>query len=118
MNNISFIELIFFSRSIDLVSIVGPLTQWQFKSILVDTYVAGKMKEFSSEELRVNKIIDHNSYYGVVFGDGRLSEKTFQNCFEDYFLSNEAEIFEIGKANTEPMEVSLFGNLLNLLCFG
>ena len=118
MNNISFIALIFFSRSIDLVSIVGPLTQRQFKSVLVDTYVAGGMKEFLSEELRVNKIIDRNSYYGVVFGDGRLSEKTFQNCFEDYFLSNQAEIFEIVKANAKPMEVSLFGNLLIPLCFG
>ena len=97
-------------------SIVGPLKKRQFKGVLVDTYVAGAMKEFSSEELRVNKIIDHNSYYGVVFGDGRLSEKTFQNCFEDYFLSNQAGIFEIVKQNTKPMEVSLFGSLLNLLC--
>ena len=84
----------------------------------MDTYVTGEMKEFSSKKLRVNKIIDQNSYYGVVFGDGRLSEKTFQNCFEDYFLSNQAEIFEIVKANAKPIEVSLFGNLLIPLCFG
>ena len=45
-------------------------------------------------------------------------EKTFQNCFEDYALSNQAEIFEIVKANTKPIEVSLFENLLNSLCFG
>ena len=77
----------------------------------MDTYVAGEMKEFSSEELRVNKIIDHNSYYGVVFGEGRLSEKTFQNCFEDYVLSNQAEIFEEVKAKTKPMEVSFFSEI-------
>lgn len=88
----------------DLVSIVGPLKDRQFKGVLVDTYVAGEMKEFSSEELRVNKIIDHNSYYGVVFGEGRLSKKTFRDCFEDYVLSNQAEIFAEVKAKTKPME--------------
>ena len=89
MNNISFIELIFFHAAYnDLVSIVGPLKERKFKGVTVDTYVAGEMKEFSSEELRVNKIIDHNSYYGVVFGEGRLSEKAFQNCLEDWKLRN------------------------------
>ena len=72
----------------DLVSIVGPLKERKFKGVLVEAYVAGEMKEFSSEELRVNKIIDHNSYYEVVLGEGRLSEKTFQNCFEDWNLRN------------------------------
>ena len=67
---------------------MGPLKERKFKGVLVDTYVAGEMKEFSSEELRVNKIIDHNSYYGVVFGEGRLSEKAFENCFEDLKLRN------------------------------
>ncbi|CAH3149986.1 unnamed protein product [Porites evermanni] len=90
--------------NIDLVSTAGLLTQRQFKGVLMETYVTGEMKEFSSEELRVNKTIDQNSYYGVVLGDGRLSEKTFQNCFEDYFLSNQAEIFEIVKANAKPIE--------------
>ena len=77
----------------------------KLKGVLVDTYVAGEMDEFSSEELRVNKIIDHNSYYGVVFGEGRLSGKDFQNCFEDYFLSNQAAIFETVKKKTKPMKV-------------
>ena len=112
MNNISFIELIFFHAAYnDLVSIVGPLKERKFKGVLVDTYVAGEMKEFSSEELRVNKIIDHNSYYGVVFGEGRLSKKTFRNCFEDYVLSNQAEIFAEVKAKTKPMEVSFFSEI-------
>lgn len=75
------------------------------KGVLVDTYVAGEMKEFSSEELRVNKIIDHNSYYGVVFGGGRLSEKNFQHCFEDYFLSKQAHIFQKVEKHTSPMKV-------------
>lgn len=75
------------------------------KGVLVDTYVAGEMKDFSSEELRVNTIIDHNSFYGVVFGGGKLAGKEFQTCFEDYVLSNQAEIFETVKKKTEPMSV-------------
>lgn len=93
----------------DLESIVGPLKNRKdgLKGVLVDTYVAGEMTDFSSEELRVNKIIDHNSYYGIVFGGGgRLAGKDFQSCIEDYFLSNQAAIFETVKQNTQPMTVS------------
>lgn len=40
-------------------------------------YVVGEMKEFFSEEFWVNKIIDYNLYYGVVFGEGWLFVKNF-----------------------------------------
>ena len=85
---------------------VSALKERKFKGVLVDTYVAGENDEFSSDELRVNKIIDHNSYYGIVFGPGDLSGKEFQNCFEDYVLSNKASIYETVKENTKPMDVS------------
>ncbi|KAJ7390406.1 hypothetical protein OS493_025663 [Desmophyllum pertusum] len=89
----------------DLQSIVEPLKNREdnLKGVLVDTFVAGEMHDFSSDELRVNKIIDHNSYYGVVFGGGQLSERKFQTCFEDYVLSNQASIFETVKQKTQPM---------------
>ena len=93
----------------DLQSIVEPLKNREhgLKGVLVDTYVAGEMTDFSSEELRVNKIIDHNSYYGIVFGPGgRLVGKHFQTCIEDYFLTNQAAIFETVKKYTQPMKVS------------
>ena len=64
------------------------------------------MSEFSSDELRVNKIIDHNSYYGVVFGNGELTKIPIQECFTDYVLSHQAEIFDIVKKGTKPMSVS------------
>lgn len=88
----------------NLKSIVEPLKARRFKGVLVDTYVAGAMTEFSSSELRVNKILDHNSYYGVVFGQGRLAKKTFQECFEYFVLSNQADIFKTVKEKTTPME--------------
>ena len=92
----------------DLQAIVEPLKNREdnLKGVLVDTYVAGEMTDFSSDELRVNKIIDHNSYYGIVFKGRELAEKPFQSCFEDYVLSNQAAIFETVKQNTEPMKVS------------
>ena len=64
------------------MSIVGPLKERQFKGVLVDTYVAKEMKEFSSEELRVNKIIDHNTLELCLERDD-CEKKTFQNCLED-----------------------------------
>ena len=97
----------------DLESIVKPLKARQLKGALIDTYVAGEMLELNSPELRVNKIIDHNSYYGVVFGQGRLTEEKFQKCFEDYVLSNQADIFKTVKDKTTPMEVCLMTKAVN-----
>ena len=64
------------------MSIVGLLKERQFKGVLVDTYVAEEMKEFSSEELRVNKIIDHNTLELYLERDD-CEKKNFQNCLED-----------------------------------
>ena len=75
------------------------------KGVLVDSYVAGSMTDFFSEEPRVNKIIDHNSFYGTVFGGGKLSEWQFQACLEEYVLSNQAAIFATVKKKTRPMSV-------------
>ena len=73
-----------------MVSIVGPLKERQLKGVLVDSYVAEEMKEFSSEELRVNKIIDHNTMELYLERDDcqeRLSRTALRT-----------EIFEIVKA--------------------
>jgi len=99
--------IVFFTAYPDLQSIVEPLRNREdgLKGVLIDSYVAGEMRDFSSEELRVNKIIDHNSYYGIVFGGGRLSEWQFQYCLEEYVLTKQAAIFETVKQKTQPMSV-------------
>ena len=97
----------------NLESIVKPLKERELKGALIDTYVAGEMLELNSPELRVNKIIDHNTYYGVVFGQGRLAKQKFQVCFEDYVLSNQADIFKTVKEKTTPMEVCLMTKAVN-----
>ena len=72
------------------MSIVGPLKERLFKGVLVFTYVPAEMKEFSrssSEELRVNKVNDRNSYCGVVLerDDCQKKNLSLENCFEDNF---------------------------------
>ena len=100
-------RILYFTGYPDLQSIVEPLKNREngLKGVLVDSYVAGEMTDFSTEELRVNKIIDRNSVYGIVFGGGRLSEWQFQVCLEYYVLTNQAAIFETVKQRTRPMSV-------------
>ena len=71
----------------------------------MDTYVAEEMK--ASEELRVNKIIDHN-IMELYLERNDCQKRPFRTA-------SRTEIFEIVKANTKPIEVSFFGNLLNSL---
>ena len=75
------------------------------KGALVDTYVAGEVKEFDDKGLRVNKILDYSSYYGIVFGDGKMAENEFQKCLDDYVLVHKAEISKTVEAMTKPMKV-------------
>ena len=89
---------------------MGPLKERQFKGVLVEAYVAEEMREFFSEELRVNKIVDHNTMELYLERDD-CQKRPFRTA-------SRTEIFEIVKANTKPIEVSFFGNLLNSLWFG
>ena len=74
----------------------------------MDTYVAGDVKAFSDKGLRVNKILDYSSYYGIVFGDGQMAGKEFQKCMDDYVLIHKADISKTVEANTNPMTVGIF----------
>ena len=78
-----------------MVSIVGPLKERQLKGVLVDSYVAEEMKEFSSEELRVNKIIDHNTMELYLERED-CQKRLFRTALR-------TEIFEIVKANTSQV---------------
>lgn len=71
MYNYYFFILIEFN---DLELIVEFLKNCEdnLKGVFVDIYVVGEMLEFLSDEFWVNKIIDYNFYYGVVFGNGEL----------------------------------------------
>ena len=72
---------------------------------LIDTYSAGSSKEmFEQEHLRVIKILDYSSTYGVVMGK---EAKKLKMCFKKYTEYGFANEFthHIQK-NTEQLKVS------------
>ena len=73
---------------------------------LIETYSAGSSKEvFENGDLRVNKILDYSSTYGVVMG---REARKLRRCFKDYtekvFAS---EIAHHIQQNTEQLKVSV-----------
>lgn len=74
--------------------------------------MAGEVNEFSDEGLRVNKIVDYSSYYGIVFGDGQMAENDFQKCLDEYVLVHKAGISKTVEDKTSPMKVRMLLTLL------
>ena len=73
---------------------------------LIDTYSAGSSKEmFETEHLRVNKILDYSSTYGVVMGkEARKLRVCFKHLTQNVFAS---EISHHIQKNTEQLKVSM-----------
>ena len=73
---------------------------------LIDTYSAGSSKDmFAEEHLRVNKILDYSSTYGVVMGK---EARKLRLCFKDstqHAFAN--EISHHIQKNTEQLKVSM-----------
>ncbi|KAK3736640.1 hypothetical protein QZH41_017028 [Actinostola sp. cb2023] len=91
----------------DLKTLAAKLLARSNKGALVDTYVAGEEKAFNNTQLRVSKIIDYDSHYGIVFGDepGQpLAKGTFQTCLQDYVAEKKADFYKIIEKNTKPLE--------------
>jgi len=81
------------------------------KGVLIDTYVAGAYKDlFGDADLRVNKIIDYSSHYGIVLSPELFKTKgmeisMFKKCiYEEYVVEKKQEILKIVEKNTKPME--------------
>lgn len=72
---------------------------------LIDTYNGGSNKDmFDTEHLRVNKILDYSSTYGVVMGK---EARKLRMCFKDYIQHAFAnEISHHIQKNTEQSKVS------------
>lgn len=97
-----------FLGAVNLEEVATRLKKREFKGALVDTYVAGEVKDFDDPSLRVSKIIDYDSHYGIVFGDepgGKLVKSKFQTCMADYVTETKAEIFKRIESLTKPLEV-------------
>ena len=78
---------------------------------LIDTYHAGSRKEmFENGHLRVNKILDYSSTYGVVMGkEARKLRVCFKHLTQNVFAS---EISHHIQKNTEQIKVKMMFYLI------
>lgn len=70
---------------------------------LIDTYVLGSRKDlFENPSLRLIKIYDYSTAYGVVLGG---EAKKLRQCFRKYVQSNKERIFQTIQEHVEFVEV-------------
>ena len=70
---------------------------------LIDTYVLGSRKDlFELPFLRLIKIYDYSTAYGVVLGG---EAKKLRQCFRKYVESHKEKIFQIIQEHVEFVEV-------------
>lgn len=71
--------------------------------ILIDAYAGGTQKHlFSKPSVRVARVIDHQTAYGVVIGGDSMR---LRHCFYGYMRSHQAEIFKWVEELVEPIKV-------------
>lgn len=70
---------------------------------LIDAYVLGSRKDlFEKPSLRVMKIYDYSSAYGVVLGG---ESRKLRQCFRRYTKSHSMEISEVIEKHVDYVEV-------------
>ena len=81
------------------------LSSNKIRGVLIDGYMVGSKKHlFEKPFLRIYRIYDYASVYGVVTGgDSRKLAK----CFRDYMTENIEKIFQHVKDNVDAIEVTL-----------
>lgn len=72
--------------------------------ILIDTYAGGTQRDlFSKPSVRVARVIDHQTAYGVVIGGDSMR---LRHCFNGYMRSYQADIFKWVEQLVEPIKVA------------
>lgn len=81
------------------------LNKRKVKGALIDAYALGSQKKlFNNDQLRLSRMLDHQSSYGVVMaGEARKLEI----CFREYLKYEKVSVYEIISNNVESVEVSL-----------
>lgn len=75
----------------------------EVQGALIETYAIGARKDlFEKPNLRIVKIFDHSSVFGVVMGG--VSRK-LQKCFYGYMQMFRAEIFKQIEGNIDSIKV-------------
>ena len=81
------------------------LSSKKIKGVLIDGYVVGSNKHlFEKPFLRIYKIYDYSSIYGLVTGG---DSRKLLKCFRSYMQENIAKIFQHVADNVEAIEVTL-----------
>ena len=79
------------------------LSSNQISGVLIDGYVVGSRKNlFEKPFLRIYRVYDYSSVYGVVTGGNSTK---LGKCFRDYIQQNTALIFQHVAENVEAIQV-------------
>ena len=83
--------------------IVEALLGGEVTGALIDAYVLGSRKDlFENPSLRVIKVFDYSSAYGLVLSG---EAKKLRTCFGKFAQSHKKEIFETIESHVESVEV-------------
>lgn len=86
--------------------IIKALADQRVQGALIDSYVAaGYQEELSKYHL--DGIIEYVSSNGIVFTNKGLK---YASCVRDYFLSRQAQVFEMIAENVEPIKMSMMNS--------
>jgi len=86
-------------RYITLMDLYKSLKDRHVEGALIDSYTVGSRKElFSDGILRVTKMIDYSSAYGVVMAG---YARKLQKCFREFLKEEQASVFEIITKNVQ-----------------
>ena len=85
--------------------IVEALLDGEVTGALIDAYVLGSRKDlFENPSLRVIKVFDYSSAYGLVLSG---EAKKLRTCFGKFAQSHKKEIFETIESHVESVEVRI-----------
>ncbi|XP_048579836.1 uncharacterized protein LOC116619170 isoform X2 [Nematostella vectensis] len=88
----------------NLEDVYDALVSREVKGVLIDAYTVGSRKKlFDRRDLRINKLMDYKSAYGVVLGG---EARKLQQCFQTYLGEQRSEVSGIIESNIQTIEVS------------
>ncbi|XP_074628437.1 uncharacterized protein LOC141886246 isoform X3 [Acropora palmata] len=88
----------------NLQEVYEALQRHEVKGMLIDAFTVGSKKElFNRRDIRISKLLDYSSAYGVALGG---EAKKLQKCFQKFVSEQRSEISRILQNNVDTIEVS------------
>ncbi|XP_015750435.1 PREDICTED: uncharacterized protein LOC107330316 [Acropora digitifera] len=89
----------------NLQEVYEALQRREVKGMLIDAFTVGSKKElFNRRDIRISKLLDYSSAYGVALGG---EAKKLQKCFQKFVSEQRSEISRILQNNVDTIEVGL-----------